>query len=230
MTSPEATAEQEYVEALVEDLRTDPRDVLRRIRSGNSEVDAALERPMGIISAQDNKVTIYHTVDGDSRTIPASHLRRALQKKLPDGRRAFSVYPTGEPVKGQVKCYLHPEHPDYPKWRAAGIATVCMSGHFASVVDMEAQMAHKHSRDWAKIKEILEQERRDEDRAFQRELMSRMTAQMGGPVVTAASSPAVVTMSQDQTVSLHFCDRCGQAFDKIQGLTTHQNRWCKGGE
>lgn len=195
MTSPEVVAEQEAVEALIEDMRTDPRDVLRRIRTGDTDVDAALERPMGVVSTQDNKVTIYHMETGDARSIPATHLRKTLEKRLPDGRRAFSIRPTVTPVKGNIKCYLHPEHPDNPKLRAAGIITTCMSGHFISVVDMEAQMAHKHSRDWAKIKELREQERRDEDREFQRSLMQ---AVVNGRMPEAAAP--VVHLEEPVTV------------------------------
>ena len=160
--------------------------------SGDSEVESNLARPLHM-TLRHGDVAIYHTLEHDVRIVPEGDiLNQALRKRLPDGKRAFSIHQQGNPVRGTIKCHMHPEHPDREKWRGLGFLNDCVAGGFTSEMDALAHMAGRHRRDWLRMKEQLDREERDMDRAFQREILARLTSNVPQQAVsqeTLATEP-----------------------------------------
>ena len=206
-----------------------------RLIERDSEVTEALATPMNM-TVRNGDVIVYHTAEHDARIVPVGDaLRAALKKRLPDGSRAFSARPTGEAIKGQVKCYLHPEHPDRQKWYDMGITIMCQSGHFASIVDMERQMETKHGREWARMKALNERNEREEDRAFQRMMLERMSGGVAtAPVEQVTTAPVATATWEDPVVNAEvgafICEKCGKTFPTENGRNFHFNRWCRQAE
>ncbi len=165
-----------------------------RIRTGDADIDAALEGgSMGMSVENDGvpvgRVVIYSTDDFSPREIPTTMLAKTLKKKR-NGKPAFSIRPLGEMQLGTIMCYLHPDHPQYPDLAAIGLAgRVCGMGettpaaHLASQFDLQLHMEHRHTREWAVIKENRDRLEREEERRLRREeiaAMQAMAASAGG--------------------------------------------------
>ena len=213
-----------------------------RLIGKDAEVSEVLAAPMNM-TVRNGDVIIYHTAEHDARIVPGGDATKAaLRKTLPDGSRAFSARPTGEVVLGQVKCYLHPDHPDRKKWYDLGITIMCQSGHFASIVDMERQMETKHSREWLRMKSLNEREERDEDRAFQRQMLERMAGAQAQvttstpqgiwePAPGQAEASAITPPWTEPAAGTTFpeseafiCGGCGKTFPTEHGRKVHQGR------
>lgn len=167
--------EAELLESLVDDVRADPDAAFRKFRTGDGEVDGVLAEPMGITSTAEDKVVLYHAETGEPREILVNMLRKTLQKKLPNGRPAFSTTPVKEYQLGNVKCFLHPESELRPLMDQLGIDTVCMSAHYKNRVEMEARAKNSHRREWQVYQEWKVEQEKEEDRAFQRAMLQQMT-------------------------------------------------------
>ena len=172
----------QLLEAQVETLRSGG---FKSFKTGDSEIDAATEGGMGIMSTNDDRKTIYDTATGEPRDIPLTMLAKTLAKKR-DGRPAFSLAPVREFVRGNVMCYLHPDHPDYPELAKIGLGgKVCGGGetnpaaHLASEFDRDLHMQHRHSREWAVLKEHRARMEREEDRRLRREEIEAMKSMAG---------------------------------------------------
>lgn len=160
--------------------------------SGDPEVDAALAAPLNPSSTNSAIITVYDTSTGEARPIPVSLLAKTLVKRRRDPKSdkmvpAFSRNPTKEYVRGEVMCYLHPDHPDYESLREVGLyGQVCGGGetvpaaHLASEFNREQHMEHRHSREWAVMKAWRDRKERDEDRRLAREQVAATNALVAG--------------------------------------------------
>jgi len=158
--------------------------------TGDADVDAALAEPMAPKSSNQTAFkTIYDTETGEPREIPVTLLGKTLIKRR-NGKPAFSLTPLKEFVRGEVMCFLHPDHPDYNGLRAVGLGgKVCGGGetppaaHLMSEFDRDLHMQHRHAREWAVLKEYRERKEREEERDLRRQeiqAMQAMAAQGGG--------------------------------------------------
>ena len=79
-------------------------------------------------------VYVYHTETGDRSVVNRNMLQQQLTKRLEDGSFAFSTRkPDGlEPVKGQLKCYLHEDDPNRKKYNQMGFVR-CRKSNFFSL-------------------------------------------------------------------------------------------------
>ena len=220
------------IAAEIEDEYAELQQRAERLIPKDAEVTSTLAQPMGV-TVRNGDVIVYHTTEHDARIVPLGDaLRAALKKKLPNGQRAFSARPTGEMVRGEVKCYLHPDHPDRQKWYDLGITIMCQSGHFATVVDMEQQMQSKHSREWLRMKTLMEREERDEERTFQRQMLRAIQPQQPQVSEWTTTGTPMATVTLDEPViadsGSYICPNCSKVFITEKGRTFHVNRWCKG--
>lgn len=136
-----------------------------------------------ILESTAGLIPIYSRDTGDVSMALTDRLKALLKKRFPPehhmaGQLVFSLSPTVEPFRGQIKCLLHPDHPDRAYLDSVGLrGKYCPANHIASEFDLESHMQHKHHREWATIQRQREREREDEGRQLlrqQTELLARM--------------------------------------------------------
>lgn len=171
---------------------------------------------MAFSSTAKDRVIVYDTLTWEPREILVNMLAKTLKKQR-NGKPAFVYVPPGEPVPGkyvtgQVKCWLHPEHERRGMFDAIGLqAIVCNSGKLASEYDATQHMQHRHRREYGVIRDHLDRIERDEERAFQREMLRQISERP----------------SEDLKVSsVYRCDAltCTRFFDSAQGLALHRTK------
>ena len=179
-------------------------------------------------AAGTGKMTLYDTSTGEPREgVNQYAVAKALVKKR-DGKPAFSLQPTKTFVRGQVMCYLHPDHPQREYLRGLGLDETqdCGYGsdrppaaHLASEFDRDVHMEKKHGRPWKVIQANKTEMQRQEQLDMQREQMAAILALAGskGPT-TEATAP----------VTAYYCRDCPRFFDTEQGLKVHEGRDHKG--
>lgn len=147
-------------------------------RAGHKQPEFGYEE----IHDPDERVPLYSMIDGSRRMVPLFALQKTLSKRIPGTtRRAFvteeqrHLAPVNEP--GNIKCWLHPEHPRAAEFRQAGITGItCMSEHLASEYSARIHMEHRHSLEWKVLNEYLLAKREEEERAM-RELQTQVALQ-----------------------------------------------------
>lgn len=153
-------------------------------------------------------VVVYHQETGDRSVVNKNMLGVQLSKKLPNGKKAFDIYPPKDkngdiitPVRGTYKCMLHSEEPNRDEYTRMGLP-VCNKSNIPSPQALIWHMAAKHKREWKSIKEDQERVEKDEDRKFQRALYERL-------VNSEVSNPEYV------------CSICGKECKNKLGYTSH---------
>lgn len=132
--------------------------------------------PMIISSiSSGGKVQVYDTKTGEMSWVlynkdTGGMLRGILKRKRPDGSRIFTLAkPSIEPVRGTLKCLLHPDVIDRERYNTMGLP-VCKKSNLTAPYMVEKHMKNRHPSAWA----ILDKEKQDkekaEDRSFQRAL------------------------------------------------------------
>lgn len=169
---------------------------------------ATLElKPTGVqLNEESQPVTIYHTVSGEPRTMPRLYARTALLKKFRAkdgaelaGKFVFSAKPTVPYVLGAVKCLLHPSRLERGLYDSWGLP-VCKSEHFPSEYEAENHTRNDHATAWARMVEIRQRTREEEDRRVQLEALQTQNQLLASLATDRArTSSAVAT---DGTVAV----------------------------
>ena len=136
-------------------------------------------------------VTIYRTDTGQPVTMFAHHIEAALQKRRVDGKYAFTARKEEAPHfrRGNVKCFLHPDSPERPILDQIGIATICMSAHFANAYAQRIQALHKHGKEWAAYQDYVQSLEKAEERQERRQQVEA-TLTLAGKVAGAPVNSA----------------------------------------
>jgi hypothetical protein len=117
-------------------------------------------------------VYIYDTRTGERSLTNRNMLPMQLKKLRPDGAPFFSVKNPGiTPKRGTFKCLLHTEHADRPRYDAMGLPT-CRKADIPSPYDVQRHMEHRHRVEWGAIEKDRKDREREEERAFQRGLLT----------------------------------------------------------
>ncbi len=182
-------------------------------------VDAGLgldgkDNTQTVSSNSDEHVIVYSTLDGEPHEILRLDARRALTKRLANGRPAFWIPEMGGPApartSGSIPCYLDPDfdesdRPDHinREWIDSiglrgrfcnGSAPDKNNAHFVSDYDRDAHMAMKHRREWATINTALGRQReamyRAGDKDMREAMMALAQSVAGRNEPTPASAPA----------------------------------------
>lgn len=133
--------------------------------------DEDLDTPMIISGVREAGIVyIYDTRTGERSRTNRNMLPSQLMKKRPDGSQVFSVEkPAIEPVRGQLKCLLHPDlRKEYPEFDVWGLPH-CMKSNLPSPFAVKSHMIHRHKRQWDAIEENRTQKEKDEERRMMRE-------------------------------------------------------------
>jgi len=135
--------------------------------------DEALPLPM-VASALTSAghVYIYDTLTRERSVTNRNMLLAQLRKLRADGTRVFTtVKPDRGPVRGILTCRLHSSRPERAHYDTMGFA-VCPKSNLPSEFQVQQHMAHRHRVEWATIEQERTQAERDEERVFQRSLIT----------------------------------------------------------
>lgn len=141
-------------------------------------------------------IRVYSVADGEESIINRNMLPVQLRKINPEtGQRAFTVHPPKvKPWRGTMKCLLNKDSENREHYDSLGLAT-CPKANLTSQFQVERHMATRHKQEWATITLEREQKERQEDREFQRRLLSAVPVR----------EPIIIE-----------CDDCGES---IEGQT-----------
>lgn len=138
------------------------------IHRGDDEVPAPITRS-SLESA--GWARVYDTRTGEPSIVNRNMLSGALKKTRPDGSAVFTIHkPSVEPKRGTYKCMLHVDDPNRAHYDDLGFAT-CKKATLRSPYEVRRHMQKRHKVEWAAIQEEREEQKRQEDRDFQRQLM-----------------------------------------------------------
>lgn len=157
---------------------------------GNSPEDW----PTGIDMAElDHRgyVVVYHRRTREPSVILVDALSKQLKKidRVEDGGTgglAFTLdKPKQPPYRGILKCYLHADDPDRPKWDSYGFIT-CRKNNLPTEFQRRMHMTRKHKQEWAAIQAERSERDAAERREYERQLIAAV--QRGVPVNVAAAA------------------------------------------
>jgi len=123
-------------------------------------------------------VYIYDTKTGDRSLCNRNMLAPHLNKKRVDGTYVFTTTPPAiKPRGGTFRCMLHRDSSLRVYYDTLGLP-VCPKDNLSSQFQVTRHMQKRHKQEW----QTLEQERIDtekrEDRAFQREIINRVSGKV----------------------------------------------------
>lgn len=158
-------------------------DVVARVPVDNVETRA----PVDLVVAQlDDQLTpLYNTRTGEEVRIPRFNVPYALRKVHNDpdypswiGKPLFSrTPPPGITYQlGNVRCWLHPEHPDHAYYRSIlgpGMRT-CRYNHGPSEFEMQTHVRNRHRHEWEMIQQAKERARQDASQEMQRAMVEAL--------------------------------------------------------
>lgn len=128
------------------------------------------------------RVTIYATSNGEPREVLFYMLSNYLRRRHPNGTPVFSMAPTKPFVRGNVKCFFHPEHPLKETMDAIGLAGTepCMSANLASDFHARRHAETRHETRWQVYREHLDKLEKDTEARRWEVLLNRVA---GTPAV-----------------------------------------------
>lgn len=212
-------AEDAAIDAAVEQLQAGG---VKQVIQYTEDVKAVMGENASItLDSTAGIVPLYDRATGVMSATLSDQLKANLKKRYPNdhhmaGQLVFSLQPTIEPPRGNVKCLLHPEHPDRAHLDSIGLrGKFCPAAHIASEFDLEAHMEHRHHREWDTIQRERDHEREEEGRQLLRQ-QTELLAKMGGQEIGDA----------DESPSLHYCrvEGCERFFDSERGRDLHERK------
>lgn len=125
------------------------------------------------ITKDRGRIFIYDTLTGDRSEVLVTMLPQQLRKTRKDGSLVFTtVKPDFEPVKGTIKCLLHPDDPNRAYYDTLGLPT-CPKSNITSTYHLIGHMRHRHKMEYG----VIEQSRLDiekvEEKEFRQKLFSK---------------------------------------------------------
>lgn len=137
------------------------------------------EQPAQIIAenlTSAGHVYVYDTKTGDRSTISRNMLELQFRKRHPDGTRAFTLtQPSVIPARGTHLCLLHTDGPNRREYDRFGFKT-CPKANLMTEFDVEQHMKARHKKEWASIQSERSRLEKDEEKAFQRQMMKALQA------------------------------------------------------
>ena len=116
---------------------------------------------------------IYDTKTGDRSKTNNNMLPMQLKKKHPDGTPRFTtIKPPFEPKKGTLKCMLHADDPNRKLYDEMGLPS-CKKHNLTNPFQVRRHMEKRHKMEWQAIEQMRIEKERQEDREFQRKILSR---------------------------------------------------------
>ena len=145
---------------------------------------------MVLKSYQDSgNVAIYDIVTGEMSLTSANMLPAQLRKLNGEGKRMFTHRaPANPPAKGDLKCPLHPDHPDGRRAEYTKIGLpVCSKASLPNPYQVELHMKHRHPTAYETLDRLQKEKERAEEREWQRQIAD---AAVRGAIQPVAMEPA----------------------------------------
>ena len=166
-----------------------------RTQIAGLQVDDAREIIFKDVSPRRGKVLIYSMVDGEPITIRQNMLDQVLAKRLANGQFMFTTRKEQAPVyvRGNVKCFLHPQSEERPILAQLGISQVCDAEHLGNDYSKEIHAEHRHKSEWKMYQRYIsdnEQKRWRETQEMQAEAMLAVANRAAGEPSEAADRMA----------------------------------------
>ena len=144
-------------------------------------------------------VTLYRVKTGESVLCNRNLLATMLRKKDEVGKRVFDTRDPGiRPQAGTYKCLLHSDHPMRPDYDRMGLPS-CRKATLASEFQVEQHMRVVHGAEWRILEAIKQKAEKDDERAFQKALLERLSAPPARKPEEALPPLAVVADSPQET-------------------------------
>ncbi len=126
------------------------------------------------------RITIYDTLTAEPSEVLVTMLPQLLRKRRADGSMVFTERkPDFAPIRGSLKCKLHPDDPNREHYDTLGLPS-CLKSNLTAPFHVMRHMEKRHKMEWGIIEKdrkdaeaLLKNEERKEDREFQRELMGK---------------------------------------------------------
>jgi len=128
-------------------------------------------------------VMVFDRVTGDPSVVNRNMLPTQLRKRNPDTHAlVFTLVDPGiRPDVGTFKCMLHKDAPERSVLDSLGIA-YCKKANLKTSYQQTRHMTKRHKDEWALMQDIKSRDseadwkkRQDEDRAFQRMILEKLT-------------------------------------------------------
>lgn len=183
----------EVLEELMRDVKehSSETQVGTVVHKGDGEVPV----PMVISSITGGgKVKVYDTRTGEMSWVlynpdTGGMLRTILRRKRSDGTYVFSLKkPSFEPVRGILKCFLHPDNPNRERYSKMGLP-VCRKSNLTAPYMVEKHMRNRHPTAWA----IIEKEKLDKEKAEDREFQRGIIGLAKGTTIGTPEAPLYVS-------------------------------------
>lgn len=167
------------VEKIINDQSSEILEQMAREIKPGTVLDRG-ETPM-IVSSVDgaDRVTVYDTETGQSSEILYYMLPNALKKRRPNGKPYFSTKQAVIPKAGNLKCMLHVKSPNRKEYDELGLPT-CPKDNLVNEFQVRRHMQKRHPQEWATIQEKEQRLREEEQRQFQRAVLSAATGKKEG--------------------------------------------------
>jgi hypothetical protein len=151
------------------------------IHRGDGELDA----PMVVKEVSNaGYVWVWDTRSYEKIPVLSYMLAQKLRQKRPDGSYRFTTTdPKKLPIRGTIKCLLHPDRPEREYYNGLGFRT-CQKSNLTNDYQLKQHMRKKHPQEWAAIEEYRKEKERAEDRALQKLLLEQRSTPVEAPVET----------------------------------------------
>ena len=166
-------------EALIDEMirdagvATEPGELkrLQVISKGDDEVPAPM-LATELTSAE--WVYLYDTVTRERSVCNRNMLKQHLEKKRKDGTFVFTTkVPKVGPKRGALRCMLHPDNPNRSHYDDLGLPS-CPKANLTSPFQVRRHMEKRHKQEWATLEQERVERKEQDDRDFQRAMMSGM--------------------------------------------------------
>lgn len=131
---------------------------------------------------------LYDTVSREAYLVNNNMVETQLKVKRSDGTVVFTkTKPARGPHRGTIKCFLHADQPERPKYAALGFAA-CPKATLPNQYQADNHARNKHRDEWKAVEAEREATERREDRAAQQAMFQRL-----GTILTSEAPPPTVT-------------------------------------
>jgi len=152
---------------------------------------------------------LYDTVSRERSVVNNNMKAAQLKVARLDGSLVFTAAkPSQGPWRGIIKCFLHTDQPDRPKYNAMGFS-VCSKSNLPNQYQADNHARNRHRDEWRAVEADRERREREEDRRVQQAVFSSVgTRGEGTPVVQrSAVAPVIGSVRSGQ------CSQCDWSSD-----------------
>ncbi len=198
----------ELLEQELADAEKAPAPVVEKILSTGDD-GKSLPTAISSISGNDY-VWIYDTKTHERSKTTKNMLATQLRKIRPDGSRIFTTSkPKEQPVRGSLKCMLHPDDPNRSHYDELGFA-ICNKNNLTSPYQVKRHMQKKHKDEYAAIveeKALIEKAEEKASKERERNYMEGL---------------AKAVNTEPMTEKVYMCEVCGEEFTSKVKLKEHK--------